>query len=229
MRKLLLTATLVTCLATLVPAQRLDTYNRFEVFHGTSYFMLERPEAVGDGTTFEGFRGIGSAATFNIRRYFGVRVDLARYDKSYDLCAPGQGTADPSQLSHGCFSPLPGAVVAASDPHFKTAIYNFMGGIQLKDNGRGTKTFKPFAHLSIGSALTRASVDTYSLDPASGRLVLDFKTRSDWGAAGAVGGGLDIRLHDRIDLRVIQIDYHKATIFNSSADGLRVGVGLVFH
>jgi len=75
MRKLLLTATLVTCLVTLAPAQRLDTYNRFEVFHGTSYFILERPEAVGDGTTFEGFRGIGSAATFNLKRYFGVRFD----------------------------------------------------------------------------------------------------------------------------------------------------------
>jgi hypothetical protein len=207
----------------------LDAYNRFEVYHGTSYFILERPEPVGDGVTFEGFRGISNAATFNVRRYFGLRFDLARYDKSYDFCAPGQGTADQSPLTRECFSPLPGAVFNTNDPHFNTAIYNFMGGIQLKDNGRGKKVFKPFAHLSIGSALTRASVDTYSLDPALGRLVLDFKTHSDWGAAGAVGGGLDIRLHDRIDLRVIQLDYHKATIFNSSTDGLRVGVGLVFH
>jgi hypothetical protein len=60
-------------------------------------------------------------------------------------------------------------------------------------------------------------------------LLLDFKTRSDWGAAGAVGGGLDIRLSDRIDLRVIQLDYHKATILNNSTDSFRVGVGLVFH
>ena len=229
MRKLLLTAVLVACSASFATAQRLDTYNRFEVFHGTSYFMLERPEPVGEGTTFEGFRGISNAATFNIRRYFGLKFDLARYDKSYDFCAPGQITTAQSQLTHDCFSPLPGAVVTSSDPHFKTAIYNFMGGIQLKDNGRGAKRFKPFAHLSIGSALTRASADTYSLDPASGRLVLGFKTHSDWGPAGVVGGGLDIRLHDRIDLRVIQLDYHKATIFNSSTDGLRVGVGLVFH
>jgi hypothetical protein len=229
MRKLFLTASLVTCFATPAAAQRLDGYHRFEVFHGTSYFMLERPEAVGDGTTFEGFRGISNAATFNFRRYFGVKVDLARYDRRYDFCAPGQGAADPSRPTHGCFSPLPGSVVPADDPRLQTSIYNFMGGIQLKDNGRGAKLFKPFAHLSIGSALTRARVDTYSLDAASGRLVLDFKTRSEWGAAGAVGGGLDIRLHDRIDLRVIQIDYHKATIFHSSTDGLRVGVGLVFH
>jgi hypothetical protein len=203
----------------------LDSYNRFEVFHGTSYFILERPEPVAAGTTFEGFRGISNAATFNLRRYFGLKFDLARYDKKYDFCGPGQEMTNPSS----CFSPLPGAVVTADDPRLKTSIYNFMGGIQLKDNGRGTKLFKPFAHLSIGSALTRRRVDTYALDPSSGQLLLDFKTRSDWGAAGAVGGGLDIRLSDHIDLRAVQVDYHKATIFHNSTDSLRVGVGLVFH
>ena len=225
MRRLLLPAVLAACFTTPAAAQRLDSYNRFEVFHGTSVFILERPEPVGAGTTFEGFRGISNAATFNIRRYFGLKFDLARYDKKYDLCAPGQGMAAHSS----CLSPLPGAVVTADDPHLKTSIYNFMGGIQLKDNGRGAKLFKPFAHLSVGSALTRERVDTYAPDPASGRLLLDFKTRSDWGAAGAIGGGLDIRLSDRIDLRAVQVDYHKATIFNNSTDSLRVGVGLVFH
>lgn len=225
MRRLFFPAVLVTCLAAPAAAQRLDGYNRFEVFHGTSYFILERPEPVGAGATFEGFRGISNAATFNLKRYFGLKFDLARYDKKYDLCAQGQGMTD----SSSCFSPLPGAVVNTDDPRLKTSIYNFMGGIQLKDNGRGAKLFKPFAHLSIGSALTRARVDTYALDASSGRLLLDFKTRSAWGAAGAVGGGLDIRLSDRVDLRAVQVDYHKATIFNNSTDSLRVGVGLVFH
>ena len=225
MRKLLLPAVLATCFATPAAAQRLDGYNRFEVFHGTSYFILERPEPAGAGTTFEGFRGISNAATFNIKRYFGLKFDLARYDKKYGLCAPGQGVTD----APTCLSPFPGAVVTTENPHLKTSIYNVMGGVQLKDNGRGAKLFKPFAHFSVGSALTRARVDTYSQDPSSGQLVLDFKTRSDWGAAGAVGGGLDIRLSDRVDLRAVQVDYHKATIFNNSTDSLRVGVGLVFH
>jgi hypothetical protein len=229
MRKLFLQAVLVTCFVTPAAAQRLDGYNRFEVFHGTSYFILERPEPVGAGVTFEGFRGISNAATFNIKRYFGLKFDLARYDKKYDFCAPGQGMTDTSSMTHECFTPPPGAVVTADDPHLKTSIYNFMGGIQLKDNGRGAELFKPFAHLSIGSALTRERVDAYALDPSSGQLFLDLKTRSDWGAAGAVGGGLDIRLSDRIDLRAVQVDYHKATIFNNSTDSLRVGIGLVFH
>ena len=225
MRKLFLPAVLAACFTTPAAAQKLDGYNRFEVFHGTSVFILERPEPVGAGVTFEGFRGISNAATFNIRRYFGVKFDLARYDKKYDLCAPGQEMTNPSS----CFSPFPGAVTTADDPHLKTSIYNFMGGIQLKDNGRGAKLFKPFAHLSIGSALTRERIDTYALDPSSGQLFLDFKTRSDWGPAGAVGGGLDIRLSDRIDLRAVQVDYHKATIFARSTDNLRFGVGLVFR
>ncbi len=229
MRKLFLTAILVTCFATFATAQRLDGYTRFEVYHGHSYFVLERPEPLGGGASFESFRGISNAATFNLKRYFGLRFDLARYDKKYDFCAPGQGTSDQFSPNRECFNPLPGAVVNSDDPHLKTSIYNFMGGVQLKDNGRGTKLFKPFAHLSIGSALTRERVDTYSQNPASGQIILDFKTRSHWGAAGAVGGGLDLRLNERIDLRIIQLDYHKATILNNSTDNFRVGIGLVFH
>lgn len=222
MKRFLLSAIPVIYVVTLAQAQRLDGYNRFEVFHGNSFFILERPEAIGAGTEFEGFLGINNAATFNVRRYFGVKFDMARYSKSYGVCAPEQ-----SLTAHDCFNPLPGAVVTMDDPRTKTSIYNFMGGIQVKDNGRGTKTFKPFAYLAVGSALTRERVDTYS--PGAGQLLLDFKTRSDWGAAGSVGGGLDLRLNDRVDLRVLQLDYHKATIFNRSSDNVRFSFGFVFH
>lgn len=70
----------------------------------------------------------------------------------------------------------------------------------------------------------------------------------DAGFAAAFGGGLDVRLNDRIDIRVIQIDYNpmrfdfsdfgaigvpgtptplgdpKRTLHN-----FRIGIGIVFH
>jgi hypothetical protein len=229
MRKLFLTAVLVICFATYAAAQNPDGYHRFEVFKGYSYFMLERPEPIGDGTRLEGFHGITTAATLNVKRYFGLKFDFARYSKRYDLCEPGE--PDPSDLTPDCFTltPLPGSVIATDDPHRRTSIYNFMGGVQLKDTGRTEKVLRPFAHLTIGSTLTRERAESYSPAPASGQLLLDFDTRSEWGPAGAIGGGLDIKMTERIDIRAIQFDYHKATIFARSTDNLRFGVGLVFR
>lgn len=230
MRRLFLTAALAVCSATFAAAQAVDGYHRFEVFNGYSYFMLERPEPIGDGTRLEGFRGFNTAATFNVRRYFGLKFDFSRYSKRYEYCAPG--ATELSDSTPECFSlgAPPGSVVTTDDPHLRSTLYNFMGGVQLKDNGRNARVLKPFAHLVIGSTLTRdSSVNIQSAAPASGQLTLGFETRSEWGPAGAVGGGLDIKVAERMDLRVIQLDYQKATIFASSTDNLRLGVGLVFR
>lgn len=229
MRKLFLTAALVTCFATIASAQSADGYHRFEVFTGYSYFLLERPEPIGDGTRLEGFHGFNVAATLNVKRYLGLKFDFSRHSRRYELCAPGE--PDPSDSTPDCFAFIrpAGAVLTTNDPHLRTSIYNFMGGVQLKDNGKGAKVVKPFAHLAVGSTLTRDSVQNFSLDPAAGQLLLGFETSSDWGPAGAVGGGLDIKMTERVDLRAIQLDYHKAAIFNSSTDNLRLGVGLVFR
>ncbi len=229
MRKLFLPAVLVICSATYAAAQAVDGYQRFEVFKGYSSFLLERPEPIGDGTRFESFHGINTVATFNVKRYFGLQFDFARYSRKYELCGPGE--PEPSNLTPGCFALVApaGTVIPTDDPHLRTAIYNFMGGVQLKDNGRTEKILRPFAHLTIGSTLTRERNVAFSLDPASGHALVGFKTNSDWETAGAIGGGLDIKLSGRVDLRAIQFDYHKTTIFARSSDNLRFSVGLVFR
>ncbi|HKQ53899.1 MAG TPA: hypothetical protein VJT74_16105 [Pyrinomonadaceae bacterium] len=229
MRKLFQTAVLIICSATLAAAQAVDGYHRFEVFNGYSYFMLERPEPIGEGTRLEGFHGINTTATFNVKRYFGLQFDFSRHSKRSEFCAPdAPNLFDPKKECFALIAP-PEAIAAADDPHIRTSIYNFMGGVQLKDNGKNAKLLKPFAHLVIGSALTRESAPVPSADPMSGQVVLESGTVSDWGPAGAIGGGLDIKLSDRIDLRAVQVDYHKATIFARSTDNLRFGVGLVFR
>ncbi|MGI8555914.1 MAG: hypothetical protein ACR2LT_06115 [Pyrinomonadaceae bacterium] len=50
---------------------------------------------------------------------------------------------------------------------------------------------------------------------------------------GIFGGGLDIRVSRRIDVRVIQFDYNPVRVTNGGesawSHNLRIGVGIVFH
>ena len=117
-------------------------------------------------------------------------------------------------------------------------LHNFLGGIQIKDNAP-EGTFKPFAHALVG--LGRTAADLTEFDD---RLV-DF---DDAGLAAAIGGGIDIRVANRIDVRAIQIDYNPMRFDFSDFGALgvpgtptfrgdqkrwlhnfRIGVGIVFH
>ena len=40
---------------------------------------------------------------------------------------------------------------------------------------------------------------------------------------------MDLRLSNRFDIRLIQIDYNPMKLFNGTQHNLRVGIGLVFH
>ena len=117
-------------------------------------------------------------------------------------------------------------------------LHNILGGIQVKDNAAEGR-FKPFAHALVGVGRTSADLSEFDDD------LFDF---DDSGFAAAIGGGVDIRLSDRVDLRLIQIDYNpmrfdfsdfgavgipgtptptgseKRTLHN-----FRIGIGIVFH
>ncbi|HEV2708206.1 MAG TPA: outer membrane beta-barrel protein [Pyrinomonadaceae bacterium] len=108
-------------------------------------------------------------------------------------------------------------------------LQNFLGGVQIKDNTKDeTKTVKPFAHFLVGAA--RASVDLTEFD----NTLEDF---NDTGLAFGIGGGLDVRVNDRIDIRAIQFDYNPnrfsppSGLTNQQAETLhnfRIGIGVVF-
>jgi len=80
----------------------------------------------------------------------------------------------------------------------KIRIHNILGGIQIKDNST-EGTLKPFAHALVGVGRTAADLSQFD------NTLADF---DDSGFAAAIGGGLDIRLSSRVDLRAIQIDYN---------------------
>lgn len=77
-------------------------------------------------------------------------------------------------------------------------LHNILGGVQVKDNSTDA-TLKPFAHALFGVGRTAADLSEFD------NLLEDF---SDTGFAAAIGGGLDVRLSSRIDLRAFQIDYN---------------------
>lgn len=102
--------------------------------------------------------------------------------------------------------------------------------ITILDNSSET-TFKPFVQALVGVARIRNRVNI-SNDVCIAIFPIpcpaDF-TERDTGVAGIFGGGIDIRASNRIDIRVIQMDYNPTRLFDSSQRNLRIGFGIVFH
>ena len=78
-------------------------------------------------------------------------------------------------------------------------MWQFMGGAQLKDNSKETRV-KPFGHVLAGVA--RQTVEFSSPDFTG---TFDV---SDTNFAIKFGGGLDVRVHPRVDLRLIEFNYN---------------------
>ena len=97
-------------------------------------------------------------------------------------------------------------------------LHQFLGGVEFKDNAKETKV-KPFAHVLAGVAHARSDVSnaTFSFD------------ESDTGFAAAVGGGVDFKLNDRIDLRAVQFDYNPIRANGETSHNFRIGIGLIFR
>jgi len=117
-------------------------------------------------------------------------------------------------------------------------LHNILGGIQIKDNS-SEGTFKPFAHALVGVGRTSADLSEFD------NRLEDF---DDAGLAGVIGGGLDIRVSPRIDVRAFQVDYNpmRFDFTDFGATGIpgtpvfrgdlkrtlhnfRFGIGIVFH
>jgi hypothetical protein len=97
-------------------------------------------------------------------------------------------------------------------------IHQFLGGVEFKDNAKETKV-KPFAHVMAGAAHTRAEANS---------TLVSFE-ESETGFAGVVGGGIDFKLSDRVDLRAIQFDYNPARVGGETSHNFRIGIGLIFR
>jgi hypothetical protein len=107
--------------------------------------------------------------------------------------------------------------------------YNFAGGIQVKDF-KSDSRLKPFAHALAGVAHNRVKVDgpvctAGVCPPAIFPLPFD-STSSNF--TMILGGGLDVKINRKVDLRLIQVDYNPVFRGFGTENNVRFGIGLVF-
>ena len=201
MGKTVLIALLLVACASVGFAQSSD-YKKVEVYGGFSHNRIDEGGSLSDHTGFNGFE---TSVTGNITRYVGLKFDFSGHFKNRTLF----------------FGP-------GSEGSFDSAIYNFLGGVQLKDNA-SEGTFKPFAHALVGAARTRNKITSNGVCATIPPSPCPNFTFTDTGWAGAFGGGLDIRLNHRFDIRAIQVDYNPTRVSDFTRHNFRIGAGIVIH
>lgn len=227
MRKILFLAFIIAATAPLTFGQS-DDYNKVEFYGGYSHNRVDTgiddnsvdPDIrdIFDETT--GFHGFNTSITRNFHRYVGAKFDFAGHYRNDTFSVPGL---------------TPGTTVNAE---VDQRVYNFLGGVQFKDNSKEAK-FKPFAHVLAGGAHQSATLTATGLGPVIGT-TSDSLTVDDTSFAMAFGGGIDLRVHPRVDLRLIQVDYNPVfmgdqnfggtTVVNGGTQhNFRIGVGVVIH
>jgi opacity protein-like surface antigen len=230
MKRLLVLPTLILICATAAVAQ--DDYTKWEFFGGYSALQFDNlggdtgNPAVDDILSGRNtLRGFELAVTRNFHRYVGAKFDYSLHLREDNFSRPaGSGTVD-------------------------STIQNFLGGIQIKNNDKDGPRFKPFAHALFGVAVQKVDVDSPQLVSIFG--INDFHV-NETSFAMAFGGGVDIRLNHRIDIRAGQIDWNiinrgdqqtgivlvptpfqtvgsPFVIPGTRQDNLRLSVGIVIH
>jgi len=231
MMKLFALAALVMFSTTSVLAQA-DQYKRWEFFGGYSSLYFDNlagdtssatvNDVLGDKQNLRGFNAAGVA---NFHKYVGAKFDYSLHLREDNFTRPaGSGTID-------------------------TTVQNFLGGVQLKNNMVDGPRLKPFGHALFGVAVQKIDVDSPQLPAILG--ISDFHV-NETSFAMAFGGGLDIKLNDRFDIRVVQVDWNIINrgdqqlgivlvptpnqvvgqpflIPGHRQDNLRLGVGIVIH
>lgn len=219
MRKLLLLASFILACASVSFAQTTsDDYNKVEVYGGYSHNRVDTgisdddPDFSDIVNEREGFNGFETSVTGNVHKYAGLKFDFSGAYRSDNFTSGGfTGNVDSS-------------------------IYNILGGVQLKDNRKEGGTVRPFAHFLAGVAHQRLNVDSTGLNTLIG---VDSFEADDTSFALGLGGGVDVRVHPRVDIRAIQFDYNPVFSGDQTIQGqtfpgqtqhnFRIGAGIVIH
>lgn len=216
MRRLFIVMLLLACCASHVFGQSVkDEYPKVEVFVG--YSAIGEANATDEEVDF-GFateRGFEASVTRNINKYFGIKGDFSFHPDT----DRGRATFTPPCNTPPC--PL-----VTQDFEFKTRLYNFLVGPEVKARNRTRVT--PFAHALFGVAHGKGILKT------NGAAFNLNTSESDTGFAMALGGGLDIRATKRVGLR-FSMDYNPAFITHTDTgasdrrDNVRISLGVLFH
>lgn len=215
MRKLFFAFLLSAACGIAASAQSSDDYRKTEFFAGYSNGQVDTGLDTGDSLNSflrdrANFHGFEVSGVYNVHRYLGLKADVSATYKNVRFAYPVTvGTTTQT---------------VAFDT--KNSLYNFLGGIQVKDNA-SDKRVKPFAHALIGAGHGRSKVENITCTSTSNFVCGVIGDTSETGLAGAFGGGLDIKLSDRVDLRAFQVDYNPIK-FDAGVDhNVRFGIGFV--
>lgn len=107
-------------------------------------------------------------------------------------------------------SEIDGALLVKEDAH------SFLFGPRFTFR---RKRVSPFVYALFGVTRFRASATV------SGQTFSDVDT----GFSSAVGGGMDIKLNDRVAIRAFQLDYFRPNFFGEAHNRGRLAFGVVLH
>lgn len=231
MRRIMTAVTLLLLLAPAALAQS-EEYKKWEFFGGYSALNFDNLGGDTNDPDFDAvlgekntLRGFNLALTRNVHKYVGIKFDYSLHLREDEFSRPaGSGTVD-------------------------STVQNYLGGIQIKNNETDGPRFKPFAHALFGVAVQKVDVDSPQLANVLG--VSDFHV-NETSFAMAFGGGIDIKLNNRIDVRAGQIDWNIINrgdqqtgivlaptpfqtvgtpffIPGTRQDNLRLSIGIVIH
>ncbi|MEJ7575568.1 MAG: outer membrane beta-barrel protein [Pyrinomonadaceae bacterium] len=241
-QKLMLSILFISLCAFQASAQSSEDYNKVEFYGGFSHNRVqpntetftafgstlapcssEATEVLGENyqTSFcqrRGFNGFDTSITYNFNRYLGIKGNVTGHYKSdrfVDTFGPETVTLNT-----------------------RDRVHNFLVGVQVKDNHKAAR-FKPFAHALFGAARYNFRGVNTSDNPDN-----NYTLRSNVTSfAMKLGGGIDVRVNRRIDIRLIGLDYnpvftrdyditgapYSLTQQSKTAHNFTIGFGITFH
>lgn len=220
LKKALFTLSFAFVASTVSFAQSIDDYKKGEFYVGYSNGQVDTGVDSGNSVVDffrdrENFNGVNVSGVYNTSRYFGLKGDVSATVNSKEYA---------DTFTSGGFDYTVG---------FKNdnQLWNFVGGVQLKDNEK-SGVVKPFAHAMAGVAHARSKVTDFTcVAPVGGNcdpFEVNDETFTTTGFSAVIGGGLDFRLNNRVQIRAIQLDYNPTRLEGAWQNNVRIGAGIVF-
>lgn len=195
--------------------RRVEFFGGYQ-FHNISTGLGEVNDAIGEDIFDNRItaHGFNASLTGNLTKMIGIKFD---YSTTGRALLPDEPSTD-----------------------LKLRINQYLGGIQIKNNEKDGPRFKPFAHILAGVANERfrctQGCDLKVVNPTEGTSTSTF-SESTSSFAMVFGGGIDIRVHPRVDIRVIQLDYNpifyggneNIDLSGRTQNNFRIGFGVVIH
>ncbi len=218
LNKIILSAIIFAFSASVGFAQTGDERHGFEVFGGYSNNQVDVGSTNNSNfsSAFKSREHLGGAeasAVKNISRFIGIKADFSAHVREIQFTVPRTiGGTETESLK------------------LNASLYNFLGGVQFKDNRKDGGRVRPFGHALVGAAYGRTSVKSYTTGfcGAQGVSCMGLDD-DDTGFAAALGGGIDVKLNNRFSVRAVQADYNPTRLNGTTQHNFRFGVGVVFH